>query len=68
MNKTCKFITYSFLEVKSTLTASGVTQKQINWITVYKNTYINIIGATLENSFDENLSFFNSFGSSVIIN
>jgi hypothetical protein len=25
-----------FLEVQSTLTASGVTQKQINWITVYK--------------------------------
>ena len=47
-----------FLEVQSTLTASGVTQKQINWITVYKNTLINILGATLINSFDKNLSFF----------
>jgi len=56
-----------FLEVKSTLTASGVTQKQINWITVYKNTFINVLGATLENSFDKNLSFFTDFSSSVLI-
>jgi hypothetical protein len=46
-----------FLEVQSTLTASGVTQKQINWITVYKSTFINILGATLINSFDKNLFF-----------
>ena len=57
-----------FLEVQSTLTASGVTQKQINWITVYKNTLINILGATLINSFDKNLSFFTEFSHSVLIN
>jgi hypothetical protein len=57
-----------FLEVQSTLTASGVTQKQINWITLHKNTFVNILGATLINSFDENLSFFNEFSNSVILN
>tara|TARA_B110000003_G_scaffold205331_1_gene204166 strand:- start:367 stop:978 length:612 start_codon:yes stop_codon:yes gene_type:complete len=57
-----------FLEVKSTLTMSGVTQKQINWITVYKNTFINILGATLINSFDKNLPFFEDFSDSVLIN
>lgn len=56
-----------FLEVKSTLTASGVVQKQINWITVYKNTFINVLGATLENSFDKYLSFFKDFSSSILI-
>ena len=57
-----------YLEVKSTLTASGVTQKQINWITVYKNTFVNILGATLINSFDKNLPFFTEFSHSVLIN
>ena len=57
-----------FLEVLSTLTASGVTQKQINWMTVHKNTLINILGATLINSFDKNLSFFTEFSHSVLIN
>ena len=57
-----------FLEVKSTLTVSGITQKQINWITVYKNTFINILGATLINSFDNNLSFFKNFSHSILIN
>ena len=57
----------TFLEVKSTLTASGVTQKQINWITVYKNTFINILGATLIDSFDNNLSLFIDFSNSVLI-
>lgn len=58
----------NYLEIQSTLTASGVTQKQINWITVYKNTIVNILGATLINSFDENLSFFTEFSNSVILN
>ena len=57
-----------FLEVQSTLTVSGVTQKQINWITLHKNTFINILGATLINSFDKNLSFFTEFTQSVLIN
>ena len=57
-----------FLEVLSTLTVSGVTQKQINWMTVHKNTLINILGATLINSFDKNLSFFTEFSHSVLIN
>jgi hypothetical protein len=57
-----------YLEIQSTLTASGVTQKQINWITVHKNAIVNILGATLINSFDENLSFFTEFSNSVILN
>lgn len=57
-----------FLEVQSTLTVSGVTQKQINWITLHKNTFINILGATLINSFDKNASFFTEFTQSVLIN
>jgi hypothetical protein len=56
-----------FLEVQSTLTVSGVTQKQINWITVYKNTFVNILGSTLINSFDKNLPFFTEFSHSVFI-
>ena len=58
----------SFLEVESTLTAGGVNQKQINWITVYKNTLINIIGSTLEKSFNKNLSFFKDFSDFILIN
>ena len=57
-----------FLEVYSTLTVSGVTQKQINWITVYKNNFINILGVTLIDSFDKNESFFKEFTQSVLIN
>ena len=57
-----------FLEVQSTLTVSGVTQKQINWITLHKNTFINILGATLINIFDKNVSFFTEFNQSVLIN
>ena len=57
----------TFLEAQSTLTASGVTQKQINWITVYKNTFINILGATLIDSFEKNLSLFMDFSNSVKI-
>jgi hypothetical protein len=56
-----------FLEVHSTLTVSGITQKQINWITVYKNTFVNILGSTLLNSFDKNLSFFTKFSHSIFI-
>ena len=56
-----------FLEVQSTLTVSGVTQKQINWLTIHKNTFINILGSTLLNNFDENLSFFSEFADSISI-
>lgn len=58
----------SFLEIESTLTAAGVNQKQINWITVYKNTLINIIGSTLEKNFNKNLSFFKDFSNFILIN
>ena len=57
-----------FLEVESTLTSAGLTQKQINWMTVYKNTLINIVGATLIESFNKNLSFFKDFSNSILIN
>jgi len=57
-----------FLEVQSNLTVSGVTQKQINWITIYKNTFVNVVGATLIDSFDKNLPFFEKFSQSVLIN
>jgi hypothetical protein len=57
-----------FLEVQSTITTSGLTQKQINWITVYKNTFVNILGATFIDSFDKNLYFFTEFSHSVLIN
>lgn len=56
----------SFLEVESTLTVSGITQRQINWITVYKNNFINILGATLS-SYDKNVFFFKEFSRSVIL-
>jgi hypothetical protein len=56
-----------FLEVQSTLKKSGVIQKQINWITVYKNNFINILGSTLLNSFDNNLPFFTEFSHSIFI-
>ncbi len=57
-----------FLEVESILTSAGFTQKQINWMTVYKNTLINIVGATLIESFNKNLSFFKDFSNSILIN
>ena len=57
----------TFLEVKSTITASGVTQKQINWITVYNNNFINILGSTLSDFFDENLFLFKNFSNSILI-
>jgi hypothetical protein len=57
-----------FLEIQSTLTTLGVTQKQINWITVYKNTFVNILGATLLKNFDNNLFLFTEFSNSLIIN
>ena len=56
-----------FLEVQSILTVSGVTQKQINWITIYKNTFVNILGSTLINSFDKNLPLFTEFSHYVFI-
>lgn len=56
------------LEVKSTITFSGVTQKQINWITIYKNHFINILGSTLIDSFDKNLSFIKDFSNSIYLN
>ena len=56
-----------FLEVESTITVSGFTQKQINWITIYKNNFINILGSTLSDSFDDNLFLFNDFSNSILV-
>ena len=56
-----------FLVTTSTMTYLGVTQKQINWITIYKNNFINIIASTLLDSFDKNLLFIENFGSTILI-
>ena len=56
-----------FLVTTSTITYLGVAQKQINWITVYKNNFINILGSTLLDSFDKNLFFIENFGSTILI-
>lgn len=56
-----------FLEIQSTSTVLGLKQKQVNWITIYKNTFVNILGVTLLNNFDDNLSFFKEFVNSVSI-
>jgi hypothetical protein len=58
----------NFLVATSTLTEYGVTQKQINWITVHKYNFINIVGSTLFSNFSENQLFIENFGSSVLIN
>tara|TARA_B100000900_G_scaffold327651_1_gene287798 strand:+ start:1702 stop:2238 length:537 start_codon:yes stop_codon:yes gene_type:complete len=42
-------------------------QKQINWITFYKNNMINILGSTLIKDFEENFSFINEFNNSILI-
>ena len=42
-------------------------QKQINWITFYKNNMINILGSTLIKDFDETLPFIKDFSSSINI-
>ena len=43
-------------------------QKQINWITFYKNNMINILGSTLIKDFDETLPFIMDFSKSIYIN
>ena len=43
-------------------------QKQINWITFYKNNMINILGSTLIKDFDETLPFIKDFSNSININ
>ena len=53
-----------FIEIK--LIAADV-QKQINWITFYKNNMINILGSTLTKDFDKTLPFIKDFGSSINI-
>lgn len=57
-----------FLEIRSSITIQGVTQKQINWMSVYNDNLINILGATLKNSFDENVRFIKRFAYSVKLN
>ena len=57
-----------FLEIRSSITTQGVTQKQINWMSVYNDNLINILGATLKNSFDENVRFIKRFAYSVKLN
>jgi hypothetical protein len=53
-----------FIECK--LIAADV-QKQINWITFYKNNMINILGSTLTKDFDKTLPFFKEFNSTIIL-
>ncbi len=53
-----------FIEIK--LIGADV-QKQINWITFYKNHMINILGSTLTKDFDETLSFIKDFSNSINI-
>ena len=42
-------------------------QKQINWITIYQNNLINILGTTLIKDFDETLPFIKDFYKSIKI-
>ena len=56
-----------FLVSTSTLTHLGVTQKQINWITIHNKNFINIVSSTLLSSFNDNLLFIEKFGSSILI-
>jgi hypothetical protein len=42
-------------------------QKQVNWITFYKNNMINILGTTLIEDFDDNLPFIVNFKNSINI-
>lgn len=51
-----------FLELK--LIGANV-QKQINWITFYKNNMVNILGTTLIEDFEENLPFIQNFKNSI---
>jgi hypothetical protein len=56
-----------FLEVTSTTTVSGITQKQVNFLTIFKKNLINILGVTLIDSFDKNVSFIEEFSHSILI-
>ena len=53
-----------FIEIKSIV---ADVQKQINWITFYKNNMINILGSTLINDFEEILPFIIEFNNSIKI-
>ncbi|AUS06893.1 hypothetical protein C1A40_16230 [Tamlana carrageenivorans] len=53
-----------FIEVQ--LIGANV-QKQINWITFYKNNMINILGTTLIEDFETNLPFIKKFKNSIYI-
>ena len=53
-----------FLEI---ILISADIQKQINWITIYKNNLINILGTTLIKDFDETLPFIKDFNKSIKI-
>lgn len=54
-----------FLEIKF-ITAD--IQKQISWLTFYKNNMIHISCSTLINDFDEVFPFFKDFNSSLLLN
>tara|TARA_B100000795_G_C22756464_1_gene421715 strand:+ start:96 stop:632 length:537 start_codon:yes stop_codon:yes gene_type:complete len=53
-----------FIEIKSIV---ADVQKQINWITFYKNNMINILGSTLINEFEKALPFIIEFNNSIKI-
>ena len=53
-----------FLEI---ILISADIQKQINWITIYQNNLINILGTTLIKDFDETLPFIKDFYKSIKI-
>jgi hypothetical protein len=53
-----------FLNIKF---ISADVQKNINWITFYKNHMINIVCTTLIDDFEEMLPFINKFNNSIII-
>ena len=53
-----------FIEIKSIV---ADVQKQINWITFYKNNMINILGSTLIKDFKDALPFIIKFNNSIKI-
>ncbi len=54
----------NFLEVNVT---SYAIQKQTNWITFYKNNFINILGTTTIDNFKNIIEFLDKFKSSILI-
>ena len=54
----------NFLEVNVTTYA---IQKQTNWITFYKNNFINILGTTTIDNFKNIIEFLDKFKSSILI-